>query len=71
MPDQRVMRPLVDLAGAQQSLGELLSWPQAGEDDLDRFRRARRQPAGDVSDPDLLAHVEHEHFGCTPDHSGL
>jgi len=26
---------------------------------------------GDVSDPDLLAHVEHEHFGCPPDHSGL
>ena len=66
--DQRVQRPVVGLAVAEQLLVQLLARAQAGVDDRRRRRPAwRGQLAGHVDDADRLAHVEHQRLAVAAD----
>ncbi len=44
--DERMAWPVVDLVGAEQVLGQLLAWPQAGIDDLNAAGSSGRTAAG-------------------------
>jgi len=63
--------PLAPLALPEQALGQLLTGPQPGEDDVNLAGRAGGKPARDVGDAHLLSDVEDQDLAVLPDHRGL
>ena len=69
--DERVQRPHVRLAVAEQVLVQLLARPQSGVDDLGGAGGLLGQLPGHVGDADRLAHVEDEGLAVAADGGGL